>query len=352
MEAALGGPGPMAQAFSEAYNLSERGNCVLSPASDPHGELRGRNVPILLRGLASLAAQVRGAVWLLSITPPARHHTTPHQRPVVEWALLRAARLQRGVAPQELQALLADARHRLHAARLARPPPALDTKRVAALQGMGISAFALASRVLTQPLAPCFPDEGASAFGCLEAGPGFHLGRWLHALSLAPRPSTPGPAARHPTCAAACPPSVYLDTALALARFVRDELWDGARRRLRHSTVSDVAGACACACAARHVCGARRGRASYCLPAFQATSRCAPLLCWRPAAAGFADDYAQVVAGLLDLYECGGGVEWLQLAVEVQVGMDEAHWDERGGGYLTNALDDPTHLSNVRLKDR
>jgi uncharacterized protein YyaL (SSP411 family) len=51
------------------------------------------------------------------------------------------------------------------------------------------------------------------------------------------------------------------------------------------------------------------------------------LLCW---AAGFADDYALLIAGLLDLYESGGGLQWLQWAEELQDTLDTTFWDPTG----------------------
>ena len=35
-------------------------------------------------------------------------------------------------------------------------------------------------------------------------------------------------------------------------------------------------------------------------------------------APGFLDDYAFLISGLLDLYEFGGGINWLQWAIELQ----------------------------------
>lgn len=51
----------------------------------------------------------------------------------------------------------------------------------------------------------------------------------------------------------------------------------------------------------------------------------------RAACAGFADDYALLIAGLLDLYEAGGGQEWLAWALALQDVMDEVFWDPLGG---------------------
>jgi uncharacterized protein len=47
----------------------------------------------------------------------------------------------------------------------------------------------------------------------------------------------------------------------------------------------------------------------------------------------FAEDYASVIAGALDLYEAGFDIQWLQWAVELQAALDESFWDEEKGGY-------------------
>lgn len=103
-----------------------------------------------------------------------------------------------------------------------------------------------------------------------------------------------------------CAPGTYLEAAVSAARFVRDRLYDGTSGTLLRS---------------------------YCdgpspIPAF-------------------ADDYANLVAGLLDLYECGGGVEWLQWAVQLQGTMDRLFWDETGGGYFSTSGTDPSSESLV-----
>lgn len=48
---------------------------------------------------------------------------------------------------------------------------------------------------------------------------------------------------------------------------------------------------------------------------------------------GFADDYAHMVAGCIDLYECGGGLEWLKWAVRLQTTMDRLFYDSKGGEF-------------------
>jgi len=64
---------------------------------------------------------------------------------------------------------------------------------------------------------------------------------------------------------------------------------------------------------------------------------------------GFADDYAFVVQGLLDLYEASFNIEWLKFAVELQETQDRLFFDEKNGGYFSTSGKE----SNVplRMKD-
>ncbi|XP_067100956.1 spermatogenesis-associated protein 20, partial [Osmerus mordax] len=48
---------------------------------------------------------------------------------------------------------------------------------------------------------------------------------------------------------------------------------------------------------------------------------------------GFLDDYAYVVAGLLELYEATQQEEWLRWGEELQERQDVLFWDAQGGGY-------------------
>jgi uncharacterized protein YyaL (SSP411 family) len=69
----------------------------------------------------------------------------------------------------------------------------------------------------------------------------------------------------------------------------------------------------------------------------------------RGAVPGFAEDYACLVQGLLDLYEAGFDVRWLQWAERLQAQMDALFWDAERGGYFNSRADDPAVI--VRLKD-
>ena len=64
---------------------------------------------------------------------------------------------------------------------------------------------------------------------------------------------------------------------------------------------------------------------------------------------GFAEDYAFLIQGLLDLYEATSLVAWLQWAVELQTIMDRLFWDDVSGGYFSSAEGDP-HLL-LRMKE-
>ena len=64
---------------------------------------------------------------------------------------------------------------------------------------------------------------------------------------------------------------------------------------------------------------------------------------------GFADDYAFMIQGLLDLYEASFDVAWLKFALALQEAQDRLFLDEKGGGYFsTNGRDQSVVL---RMKD-
>jgi uncharacterized protein len=64
---------------------------------------------------------------------------------------------------------------------------------------------------------------------------------------------------------------------------------------------------------------------------------------------GFADDYAFVIQGLLDLYEASFDVEWLKFAVELQETQDRLFLDEKNGGYFSTSGKDKNVF--LRMKD-
>ena len=72
---------------------------------------------------------------------------------------------------------------------------------------------------------------------------------------------------------------------------------------------------------------------------------------WRegPGPEGFAEDYAAMAGGALDLYEATGEIEWLQWAVELQGTLDELFLDREQGGYFSARAGDASVI--VRMKE-
>ena len=64
---------------------------------------------------------------------------------------------------------------------------------------------------------------------------------------------------------------------------------------------------------------------------------------------GFADDYATVIQGLLDLYEASFDIEWLKFAIQLQEIQDRLFFDEKSGGYFSSSGRDKSVF--VRMKD-
>jgi hypothetical protein len=64
---------------------------------------------------------------------------------------------------------------------------------------------------------------------------------------------------------------------------------------------------------------------------------------------GFADDYAFVIQGLLDLYEASFDAEWLKLAGQFQEIQDRLFFDEKNGGYFSTSGKDESVF--LRMKD-
>ncbi|MBS0663082.1 MAG: thioredoxin domain-containing protein [Verrucomicrobia bacterium] len=69
----------------------------------------------------------------------------------------------------------------------------------------------------------------------------------------------------------------------------------------------------------------------------------------RGAAEGFAEDYAYLIQGLLDLYEASFDRRWLEWAERLQATMDALFWDDARGGYFNSAAGDPAIV--LRLKE-
>jgi uncharacterized protein YyaL (SSP411 family) len=100
----------------------------------------------------------------------------------------------------------------------------------------------------------------------------------------------------------------YLRAAQRAASFVRSTLWDEAGRRLLRRY--------------------RDGEA---------------------AIEAFAEDYAYLIWGLLELFQADGDAGWLEWARALQAIQDERFWDEAEGGWFSTTGSDPTVL--LRLKE-
>jgi uncharacterized protein len=64
---------------------------------------------------------------------------------------------------------------------------------------------------------------------------------------------------------------------------------------------------------------------------------------------GFADDYAFVIQGLLDLYEASFDIEWLKFATQLQETQDRLFFDDKNGGYFSTSGKDESVF--LRMKD-
>ncbi len=67
------------------------------------------------------------------------------------------------------------------------------------------------------------------------------------------------------------------------------------------------------------------------------------------AIAAYADDYANVVWGLIELFQADGDGAWLEWALDLQARQDELFWDDADGGWFATTGDDPSVL--LRMKD-
>jgi len=64
---------------------------------------------------------------------------------------------------------------------------------------------------------------------------------------------------------------------------------------------------------------------------------------------GFADDYAFVIQGLLDLYQASFNIEWLKFALELEGTQDRLFFDDKNGGYFSTMAEGSS--VPLRLKD-
>ncbi|MFL6278524.1 MAG: thioredoxin domain-containing protein [Vicinamibacterales bacterium] len=67
------------------------------------------------------------------------------------------------------------------------------------------------------------------------------------------------------------------------------------------------------------------------------------------AIAAYAEDYAYLIWGLLELFQSSGDAAWLEWALTLQAKQDEKFWDDKEAGWFSTTGDDPTVL--LRLKE-
>ena len=63
----------------------------------------------------------------------------------------------------------------------------------------------------------------------------------------------------------------------------------------------------------------------------------------------YAEDYAYLAWGLLELFQATGDVEWFEWAIALQAQQDEKFWDEKDAGWFSTTGQDPAVL--LRLKE-
>jgi len=64
---------------------------------------------------------------------------------------------------------------------------------------------------------------------------------------------------------------------------------------------------------------------------------------------GYAEDYAYLIFGILELFQASGDAQWLSWARELQARQDELFWDGDSGGWFSTTGNDPSVL--VRMKE-
>jgi uncharacterized protein YyaL (SSP411 family) len=64
---------------------------------------------------------------------------------------------------------------------------------------------------------------------------------------------------------------------------------------------------------------------------------------------GYAEDYAYLIFGLLELFQADGDPAWLEWAIDLQRRQDDLFWDEHGGGWFSTTGGDASVL--LRMKE-
>ncbi|TYI00408.1 hypothetical protein ES332_A11G132900v1 [Gossypium tomentosum] len=150
--------GEHASLFKEHYYVKPSGNCDLSSMSDPHKEFKGKNVLIERNDSSALASKL-------------------------------------GMSIQEYLDILGECKKKLFDVRAKRPRPHLDDKVIVSWNGLAISSFAKASKILKG-------EPQGTNFNFPVVG---------------------------------CDPKEYMEVAEKAANFIRRHLYNEQTRRLQHS---------------------------------------------------------------------------------------------------------------------
>jgi len=209
-----------------------------------------------------------------------------------------------GLSVEEASERILGALEKLRAVRNRRPRPLLDDKIITAWNGLMISALAKGHQVLERALP--VPGESAERSAPRSGG----------VTAAVYEQSAAGTQPLHDQLSRGSVSGEnesdereqYLDAALRAAQFLERELYDAERGVLYRSW--------------------RLGRG---------------------AVEAFAEDYAFLIQGLLDLYEAGFDVHWLQWACRLQETMNARFWDKDRGGFFNSQADDPAIV--LRLKE-
>ncbi|GLU07431.1 hypothetical protein SLE2022_243910 [Rubroshorea leprosula] len=150
--------GEHAGLFKEHYYIKPTGNCDLSRMSDPHNEFKGKNVLIERNDSSAMASKLSMPI-------------------------------------EKYLEILGECRRKLFDVRCRRPRPHLDDKVIVSWNGLAISAFAKASKVLKG-------EEELARFNFPVVG---------------------------------CDPKEYMEVAEKAASFIRNHLYNDQTHRLQHS---------------------------------------------------------------------------------------------------------------------
>uniref|UniRef100_A0A803MSW8 Spermatogenesis-associated protein 20-like TRX domain-containing protein n=1 Tax=Chenopodium quinoa TaxID=63459 RepID=A0A803MSW8_CHEQI len=247
---------------------------------------------------------------------------------LIERSSTEALAKKQGMSIEQYLDILGMCRKKLFDVRSKRPRPHLDDKVIVSWNGLAISSFARASTILKgEPdgLKHYFPVAGTDLLRLYQEGV-WVMGTFIRAeigwfkVNIVTGLLGVGAVIQSNEDQ----PSEYIEVAEKAASFIRRNLYDEEIKRLQHSF--------------------RNGPAK---------------------APGFLDDYAFLISGLLDLYECGGKTRWLEWAAELQDTQasklakvvylmssfqksDELFMDKEGGGYFNTPGEDPSVLLRVK----